>query len=456
MPNWTRLVVTLKANAPVPDVSAILRRLRQSYRIGYCGLFEVDKSLRLYIQTTGNAARMTPSKVLKLCERFGAEGVPETFKRREGTLLAEKGEFREVGAPKGPRNKAAVGEGRTTTINNISNTQNTHNDHCIFNDNREIHIHLNALGSEDVSHIGMEQFKTLFNGSTEEIINLMRGMMSPELYSRTIEVAWTQLQSDLYDKRFMAPSDQAAPNEAPPGEESPPGEAPAGEEPADESPAASAESDTESEGPDEGPAYELVEVDGALIKYDGGQSSEYNRRAKEKVGNIAICDLKASADAAELPAQFARLLSENLSNCNILHPKNAGYFEYFDGATWVKNRTQDVETIVSVWEDKVKECFKLLEERHGDAWLQSFQALYAANVIGKFRSRHVQKSYKKYVDTQVKRAALLAVDNANARIKAVESRTGKRVRRVCSEDEGESRKRKIHRNVLWGELMNQF
>jgi len=58
------------------------------------------------------------------------------------------------------------------------------------------------------------------------------------------------------------------------------------------------------------------------------------------------------------------------------------------------------------------------------------------------------------METQAKRAALLAVDNANSRIKAVQSQTGKRVRRVCStDDEGEEgRKRKVHRNVVWEEL----
>jgi len=114
-----------------------------------------------------------------------------------------------------------------------------------------------------------------------------------------------------------------------------------------------------------------------------------------------------------------------------------------------------VDTFVSVWRDKVKECFDLLVERHGDAWLNSFEAMYAANVIGKLKRRHLHKRYKKFVETQVKRAALLAVDNANSRIKAVEAHTGKRVRRVCSEDEGEPRRRKVHRNVTWTELMNQ-
>lgn len=379
-----------------------------------------------------------------------------TFKSREGTLLAEKGTFREVGAPKGSRKKTA--DPTPSTINNISQT-NIQNDHRVFNDNRKIHIHLNALGSEDISHIKMEQFKSLFDGSAEEIVGRMRGMMSPRQYQKTIRLAWDRLQNDLYDKQCMEVAQAAAQGAA--DGWAPPDEGQTGKEPSDEAPPedeiGSSESDTDSEGRDEGPAYDRVVVDGALIKYDGNPHSEYNRKDSEKVGTIAICNLKAAADAVQLPAQFAQLLSENLSNCNnIVHPKNAGYFEYFNGAMWVKKTTADVKTFVSVWEDKIKESFDLLGERHGDAWKESFQALYAANVIGKFKHRHAQKSNKKFLDTQVKRAALLAVDNANSRIKAVESHTGKRVRRVFSEEDGESRQRKVHRNVKWEELMNEF
>lgn len=176
-------------------------------------------------------------------------------------------------------------------------------------------------------------------------------------------MAWDRLQNDLYNEQCAAVARGAG----------------------DASPSDEDESDTDSDGCEEGPAYDRVIVNGALIKYDGNPHSEYNRQAKEKVGNISICDLKSSADAVELPAQFAKLLSENLSNCNVVHPKNAGYFEYFDGATWVKQHTAEVDTFVSVWRDKVKECFDLLVERHGGAWLNSFEAMYAANVIGKLK-----------------------------------------------------------------------
>lgn len=113
-----------------------------------------------------------------------------------------------------------------------------------------------------------------------------------------------------------------------------------------------------------------------------------NRQAKEKVAKISLCDLKAGADAIQLPTQFAELLSENLSNCNVLHLKNAGYTEHFDGQRWVKMASIEVAAIVSTWAEKFKEYFDLLGEKHGDAWLKSFEALYASNVIDKFNDRH--------------------------------------------------------------------
>lgn len=428
MPTWTRLVVAFKSDAPTPDVDEIFACLRRCYLVGYCGLYESTGQVSLYIQTISKKWRMTPSKVIRILASFGAEGTPRTFKYRNGAVFAEKGEFREAGE----RRKKTVAPPETarssspTTINNISNI---HNDHSVnFNDNRVINIHINALGSEDVSHIKMEQFKNLFEGSTEEILSRMQEMLPPKTYQQCIESAWNGLQNKLYKRKCS------------------------GEGPPDQ-----AETDTDSDAAaDDELDYEDVTLYGAPIKYDSNPESDYNRKAKAKVGRISMCNLRASGAAVELPTQFAELLTQNMSNCNVLHPKNAGYFEYFNGTTWVKKATVEAETFVSVWAGKVKECFDLLGERHGDAWLNSYEAMYASIVIGKLKCQDFHQDCKKYMEAQIKRAALVAVDNANSRIKAVESSTGKRVRRVNSKGDDEERKRKVHRNVLWNELIDKF
>lgn len=431
MPNWSRLVVCFDT---VPDMDKVYESLRLSYRIGYCGLYkQLDDTFCIYIQTVSKQFRMVPSRVLLVCQPFGASALPTTFKSREGIFLAEKGEFRDVGAPKGPRKK--ISSGIDTTVNNI-NTANIRNGDQI---NREINIHLNALGSEDVSHIGMEQFKSLFEGSADDIIRQMKQTMSPEQYSNCVETAWEEVWNDLYTKKCSEEAMEDARGAASSG-------------------SAKEKTALQDRVLDDGPGYDKIILNGQPMKYDCDVNSAYNKQAKEEVERMLILDRKAHADAVELPVKFAELLSQNLSNCNVLHSKHAGYFKYFDGIMWVTKINPQVYEIISVWENKVQECFDLLGERHGDNWLGSFEAVFASNVIAKFKCRHNRTSCRGYlaIETRAKprRAALLAVDNANSRIKAVESRTGKRVRRVFSKHEGEAHKRKVHKNVSWEELIN--
>lgn len=507
MPSWTRLAVCFKRDCP-PDVGQIHDCLRRVYRIGYCGLYELEDSLCLYIQTMTKQARIAPAKLYCLCKPFGATALPKTYKFRDGILLAEKGQFRHAGGCKASRIQAST----PSIVNNINKTI-IHGDQINqYNDNREIHIHMNALGCEDVSHIKMEQFKNLFHGSTDEIIDFMKGFLSENVYRATIENAWHGLQNTLYKKKcskehektfrftdasaslgeVAATDESASPGKVACTDESAssgqvvsmdesafegqgapspgqvvsmdasasPGQVVStdastspGQVEDDAASSASSDTDSESDYTGDGPAYDKVVVNGALIKYDSDPRSEYNKIAKEKVGRISICDLRASAAAVELPAEFAKLLMENVSNCNVLHGKNAGYFEYFDGSMWVKQANNEVDTLLSTWANKIKECFQLLGERHGADFLDSYEADFALNVMVKFKYRHLRKSYKRYMDTQAKRAALFAIDNANSRIKAVQSQTGKRLRRVYSDDEGQARKRKVHRNVVWAELM---
>jgi len=93
----------------MPDISEVFDYLRQFYRIGYCGLFDRSTHLSLYIQTTTKRARICPPKILGLLAPFGAVGMPATYGIRDGMLLAERGNFRSVGAPQ----KRAVDERAT-------------------------------------------------------------------------------------------------------------------------------------------------------------------------------------------------------------------------------------------------------------------------------------------------------------------------------------------------------
>jgi len=96
MRNWARLKVSFNCDDP-PNIDQVYTCLRRAYRIGYCGLYQLEDSVCLYIQTTTKNARMVPAKVFRLCAPFGAKEPVIPFSYREGIILSEKGQFRAAG-----------------------------------------------------------------------------------------------------------------------------------------------------------------------------------------------------------------------------------------------------------------------------------------------------------------------------------------------------------------------
>jgi len=205
MRNWARLKVSFNCDDP-PNIDQVYTCLRRAYRIGYCGLYQLEDSVCLYIQTTTKNARMVPAKVFRLCAPFGAKEPVIPFSYREGIILSEKGQFRAAGGSRLKGKQVATSTIVNNTTNNIHNGDQINQ---VFNDNREIHIHIHALGSEDVSHIQMEQFKSLFEGSTDDVIRQMKEITSPQNYHRFVETAWQGLRNNLYAKKC---SDKAMEN----------------------------------------------------------------------------------------------------------------------------------------------------------------------------------------------------------------------------------------------------
>ena len=457
MSTWIKLAVVFAANSILDlDLRDLRSHLCQYREIGYIGLFDRGSHLSAYIQTVAKNIRMTPAIVLRICKDFGAlEQIPATFKQREGILVSEIGLFKKPGRQKGSRNKpvnsAVDGQAGGTVNNNITTNNtgsfntNTHNDHSVNNVSNTIHVHINPVGSESMSHITMEQFKKAMGGGKEEIIHSMKTMMSAHDYEQVIEQAWHGLQETLYEKQW---GEQLLERSA-----------------AADSTQSASGSDTESDGSssdgqdDPTPTpfqYEAIEVNGEPIKYDGQCSSEYNKEAKRKVGRMSILERSAVVKSLELPYEFAELLFENPHNANVKHPKKAGSIEYFDGEKkdWAFKPTCEVHSIVKNWGNKAKEYYALLEEKYGAEWTDTFDGFYAAQVLKMFDYHHPCCSkILKFLDKHVQRCALLAIENANKKVKRVKSRTGKSMKRVLSESDFEARDKKVLRNTSWAEIM---
>lgn len=102
MSNWPKLAVFFASDSIIDlDLQAIHDDLCKCYKIGYTELFDRGTHLSVYIQTVSKGVKITPAKVLRICEGFGAlEELPKTYKQREGVLVSEIGCFKKPGRQK--------------------------------------------------------------------------------------------------------------------------------------------------------------------------------------------------------------------------------------------------------------------------------------------------------------------------------------------------------------------
>ena len=391
MQSWARLVLQFASDGVI-DIQDIHTRLCQFYDIGYTGLYDCGGHMSLYIQTASKQVRMTPGKLMKICKEFGPIASPVHFNNRNGTLIEEVGSFRNRGPAKRwktPSGKTPVSNNNTVnnTVNNNDHSTTINNDHSVntTNNDNTIHLHIHAFGEEDVSHITMDQFKSLI-GTKKEVMDMVRQYYTPNAYNNITEVAWHDMRRTLahalylkeQDDRYYAelaaaapaPSD-AAPDAA--ADATPHAEAAKGAEPsevssdipsdaapdagADEQAAKGAElSEVSSETSDDLPDSDYL----LNVKdFDMNELSEHTQKLKALFFEKAVLDEHARSAACSLPFQLAELMYENPHNANVIHATKNGRIKYFDGASWV-------EILVSTIGDVVRCSTKLGEKSQGD------------------------------------------------------------------------------------------
>lgn len=414
MSTWTRLELGFKTDSIV-EVQSVYDTLSRHYRMGYVGAFVRDSRLSVYLQTASNSVRMTPRKVFKICKALGALELPRAFKHRDGTLVSEVGVFRAFGRQRGPRKQATNPAGKT--VNRSDSFNQTDN-----RVNTNVFVQINKVGEEDVSHITMEQVKKLVGGSREEVLQMMQEKLPKHVYQNIIDEMWQGLRTLLLNKEYEKCED------------------------------AGGSSDDEAPMMKPSDCMDLV-VGGEPIRYDGNPHSEYNKEAKKKVATMAILERSAVEKRYSLPHQFAELLFASPHNLNVRHPSNAGYIEYFDGEMWVKEGNHKVDMIIGNWQEKAGELLRLLEMRHGSEWVGSFGEHMASTVLKYSKYEHGCFSAKP-LGAHVRRCALLAIDNAEERVKLLKRRTGKRLRRVLSESDFDVRGGSLLRSTTWEELFH--
>lgn len=429
----TRLAVRFEVGT-VLDLDAIHDSLCRSYKIGYVGLYDCGTHGAVYIQTSTSNARMTQGKVFKICKQHGEViGEPATFKHRDGTLVSDVGQFRKSG------------------------THTSSTDSTVTDSATDIYLSIHPVGEEDLSHISLEQFKSIFGGSKEELHRHMRSQYaSDNAYQNAIENSWQAVRSVLFQEHCekyhgLPVTGQAEHSEAEQGEAEQ-GEAEQGEaEQAEESSDGDKISVEYPINPPEVVAQ--AQLDGQPLYYDSREDSDYNRRARERVAAITMLDRYAADKSLDLPHLFGELLFANPHNVNVCYTKKSGSFEFFDGQIWRSENVAKLHIVTKNWIVKIREFYHLLEERHGEDWTDSFHGLLAWKSIDMLHFWHPDCANKiRSKRARGKADALRVIHMANTRVRHVTSKTGKRVRRVLCDTDFEVKGKKILRRATWSDL----
>lgn len=146
------------------DFDQLVHSLQSTYSIGFAGIYKVEEGVSLFIQRHECSTRMTLPKVKKNCANVADVTEVLPFETCEGKLLDSFGNFRS----RGRKANATVNSHNTSNSYNTTHT-NSHNN---SNNTTNIHLHINALGKEDISHITEDDMVEMV-GTREEVLQYL-------------------------------------------------------------------------------------------------------------------------------------------------------------------------------------------------------------------------------------------------------------------------------------------
>lgn len=409
----TKLAILFAAGSDV-GLKAISEQVSQQYGIGYAGLYDCDGHRAVYLQAADKKIRMAPRKLQKMCRRFGEIKSVEKYQERDGDMIEEVGTFRTRGRQSKDESMKV-----TTNIHGDHNTVHQHIDRSVTNnitnvDNSVIHLHIHALGEEDLSHISLERLKEVIM-SREENINVTKNSLEQKLseaaYAARVHRLWEKNRRIKRHKRMNT-------------------------EPVLMSDCSDDEGD-------------LI-LKGEPVEYDSDLDSEYNKETKRRTEELSLLEESAKYRGFTIPHEVASLLFENPHNSNVIASTKSGDIKYFNGISWVKISTDELDQIVENWIQKTRQTVEMFKNHSDSDFAQSNEAQYVTNVLDMLEDGvtvHVneQKGCSKFA----KKRSLICIENMNMRLKGVESVTGRRVKRVSGREPG---LQNIVRNTTWDEL----
>lgn len=429
------------------DFDQVLHELQQHYAIGFAGLCKGDQGVWLYIQRDINTkTSMTLGKIRNICSKVAVVVGVEPFNTFEDELIESYGTFRHVGArghlskdinrkmnaeANAQSNAESNRESKNTTKSHNTTNQNSNNSTSSHNTTTNIHLHINALGKEDTSHITKEVVEG-FVGTADQLVRRLECLHTPNykhsllrrkwpsyrMYARQKVRRWDKQQrSKEPDYKSIADSVNIKP-------------------PTPASEADDEEYDHQGEILTEPPLY------------DPDSDSEFNKRKKRECLRLSLLEEAPSLRRGDFLRDFEDWIYENPHNSNVIASTKEGYFKYFNGKCWTKlYNTRFFEKVTASRILKLDEFLNTLIDQGELSEFCRKQVSQMVNILfGSDEGNELERHVRDHTETT--KDGILAAENQEARLAAVAKSLQQPIVRVGKVHGG------VIQNSTWEELEN--
>lgn len=443
------------------DLDEFYQKIKELYNVGYIGMFSSETNetseegiaRTIFIQGINSQSRMSPKKVRKVLQEFVTKITNmDTFRNVEGMPVQEIGVYRSnekvsIKKPNVGKNISDVTLDRSL----MNAVQGNNNNIKSVVDNRVIHIHINAFGNEDISHVTPEKIEELV-GEPKEKIDFMQRNLYEAAKLALYEKAWNnhrinrqrmvkkwktieacrRIESGKETGMDSLPVQERSEIERALQKRKLNKESRVGEDVDDVCSVSSSISDLSIRLEDEVLESDS-DYDSDCSKPEMCTDDEENER-KEFIAQSALLLEYARMNNLDFMIDFFELLLSNPRNANLKGHRKDGFTFYKNGEWTKKLKNEFMNDVSDNIIQKSVETLKMVKKFHTLGEVSLFAYKYSKRIIMSMKKdMESMTEFEKHIhpDKLADYSKLVnSIERIGERIKKVERRTGKRVKRV--------------------------
>lgn len=465
----------------------IWKDIRSHYTIGFSGLLRDGVSL--FLQTSSNQTRMALGKIRKICNKHADVADVEPFDKCDGEFVVSHGELKKTGGSrrrgchqanevddvnevhevngvckvckvckecrvKNAKNSKHTSTTYTESFNTTSHitTTNNYNSNLTTKKTKKtktktnvIHLHINALGEEDISHITARHLDGLV-GTVDDVVGFFERNYVPNVRKKIMNREWEKFRRFARERvrqwdRQQQTRDPAHKSLC---------ESLSIKESSGDSCESEESDDDDLHPPAQTPLVKEEEVEILLRPpvYDPNSDSEGNADRKRKLLRDRLVEEAPAIRKDDFLKDFEGLIFKNPHNSNVIASTKEGYFKYFDGERWIKLYNKEFFDEVSM--TRVKKADETLQKLVKEGDLSEFTRSQVSSMVKRLFRFGVGTEMDRFLrdNRDTTRDGILAAENQEAHLAFVERKLKRKIVRVGKDTTEED----VVRGSTWKKL----